>query len=82
MERSRLTRPRTSGDIARMRLEQTLASDYLECSSQQLQNMQQDILQILSRYMNIQDTQEIKLNFIQEIEQGVPYVKTIQIKGL
>ena len=34
MERIRSLKPKTSGDIARIRLEQTLASDYLECSAQ------------------------------------------------
>ena len=82
MERIRSLKPRTSGDIARIRLEQTIASDYLECSSEQFQNMQREILEILSRYINVKDTKEIRLNLIQELKQGVPYVKTIQIKGL
>ncbi len=82
MERIRSLKPKTSGDIARIRLEQTIASDYLECSSEQFQNMQRDILEILSRYINVKATKEIRLNLIQELKQGVPYVKTIQIKGL
>lgn len=84
MERRRFsdTKRMTSGGIAKMRLEQTLASDFLECSSQQFQTMQKEILELLSRYMNIDSTQEIQLNLIQETKQGVHYVKTIQIKGL
>ena len=76
------TRPITSGAIAKMRLEQTLASDFLECSPEQFQIMQKEILEILSRYINVSDTQKITLNLIQKRKQGVRYVKTIQIKGL
>ncbi len=76
------THPITSGTIAKMRLEQTLASDFLECSPEQFQIMQKEILEILSRYINVNDTQKITLNLIQKRKQGVRYVKTIQIKGL
>lgn len=82
MERSRKSRKMTSKDIAKMRLEQTLAADYFECAPEQLENMKKEILEILSRYMNLYDTKEIQLSFTQEIKQGVQYVKTVQIKGL
>lgn len=72
----------TSRDIAKMRLEQTLASDFLECSPEQFETMQKEILEILSRYISISDTQKITLNLIQKRKQGIRYVKTIQIKGL
>lgn len=73
---------KTSGNIAKIRLEQTLASDYLECNVDILTMMQKEILEILSRYMTIHEEEEIQLKFIQKIKQGEPYVKTIQIKGL
>lgn len=72
----------TSGHIAKLRLEQTLASDFLECNAEKLLFMQQEIQQILSRYINIEDTEEIQLRITQKIKQGESYVKTIQIKGL
>lgn len=81
MERSHISQM-TSSHIAKLRLEQTLASDYLECSSDKLLSMQQEIIQILSRYLNIDETEEIQLKFTQKMKQGDPYVKTIQIKGL
>lgn len=71
----------TSGTIAKLRLEQTLASDFLECSPEKLENMQKEISEILSRYLNMNDMQKVSLNVTQEIRQGVHYVKTIQIKG-
>ena len=77
-----MNRARTSGCIAKLRLEQTLASDYLECNSDKLLSLQQEILQILSRYLNIDETEEIQLKITQKMKQGEPYVKTIQIKGL
>lgn len=72
----------TSGTVAKMRLEQTLASDFLECSPEQFGNMQKEILEILSRYININETQKITMHLTQTRKQGVQYVKTIQIKGL
>lgn len=75
-------RQKTSGNIAKIRLEQTLASDYLECNMEILMMMQNEILEILSRYMTIHEEDEIQLRVIQKIKQGEPYVKTIQIKGL
>ena len=72
----------TSCAIAKMRLEQTLASDFLECSPEQFETMQKEILEILSSYIRIRDTHKITLNLIQKRKQGIRYVKTIQIKGL
>lgn len=80
--RKQKQRPAASGTVAKLRLEQTLASDFLECSPEKLENMQKEILDILSRYLNMNDMQKISLNVTQEIRQGVHYVKTIQIKGL
>lgn len=71
-----------SGAVAKQRLRQVLASDTLECSFEQAQMLQKEILEILSRYIELEDTQEISLNFVQGMEQGVRYVKTIQIKRL
>ena len=44
--------------------------------------MQKEILEILSRYININETQKITMRLTQTRKQGVQYVKTIQIKGL
>lgn len=75
-------KPLTSGVVAKQRLEQALVSDFLECSPEKLETMQKEILEILSRYLNMNDIQNVRLYMTQEIKQGVPYVKTIQIKGL
>ena len=51
-------------------------------NSEAYRRVQREIIEILSRYMNVNNTKEIRLDFVQELKQGVPYVKTIQIKGL
>lgn len=75
-------RPAGSGAVAKLRLEQTLDSDFLECDPQQAALMKKEILEILSRYMNVKKVQQIRLDIIREQVRGVRYVKTIQIKGL
>ena len=84
MERYRRPKvePVTSGRIAKMRLEQVLTTDFLECSKDQAELLQKEIVEILSRYLNLNDIQQIQLKLIQKRKQGVSYVKTIQIKGL
>ena len=82
IKRQRKSKEKTSGEIARIRLAGTLASDYLECSPEQFEIMRKELPEILSRYMDINETQQIQLNMVQELKQGVQYVKTIQIKGL
>ena len=84
MERYRRPKvePVTSGRIAKMRLEQVLTTDFLECSRDQADLLQKEITEILSRYLNLNDIQQIQLKLIQKRKQGVSYVKTIQIKGL
>ncbi len=84
MERYRRPKvePVTSGRIAKMRLEQVLTTDFLECSRDQAELLQKEITEILSRYLNLNDIQQIQLKLIQKRKQGVSYVKTIQIKGL
>ena len=84
MERYRRLKvePVTSGRIAKMRLEQVLTTDFLECSRDQAELLQKEITEILSRYLNLNDIQQIQLKLIQKRKQGVSYVKTIQIKGL
>ena len=84
MERYRRPKvePVTSGRIAKMRLEQVLTTDFLECSRDQAELLQKEITEILSRYLNLNDIQQIQLKLIQKRKQGVSYVKTIQIERL
>lgn len=70
----------TSGKIAKNRARLTVASDRLDCAPEELQQMKKEISDIVSRYLNLNDTFEIRMELIQEINQGVQDVKTIQIK--
>lgn len=71
----------TSGEIASARARLTVASDRLDCGPDELQQMQKEIVNILSRYLNLEkDSCKIRLEIRQEIRQGVQDVKTIQIK--
>lgn len=72
---------RTSGEIAKARTELTIASDRLDCSQDDMQQMQQEILNILTKYMQIdKNIFEIRMDFVYEINRGIWDVKTIQIK--
>lgn len=80
MKRIRYAQAR-SGAIARARAELTIASDRLDCSQEELQQMRKEIVTILSRYLNLDsDRFEVRMDIVYEIKQGVQDVKTIQIK--
>ena len=71
----------SSGGIARLRTWQTIASDRLSCSPEEFLLMKKEIINILSKYLYLDDTvKEIRVSIVHEIKQGVPYVKTVQIK--
>ena len=59
-----------------------LKSDPMVKARDQAELLQKEITEILSRYLNLNDIQQIQLKLIQKRKQGVSYVKTIQIKGL
>ena len=66
---------------ARARAELTIASDRLDCSQEELRQMRKEIVNILSRYLNLDsDRFEVRMDIVYEIKQGVQDVKTIQIK--
>ena len=70
-----------SGAVARARVELTIASDRLDCSQEELRQMRKEIVNILSRYLNLDsDRFEVRMDIVYEIKQGVQDVKTIQIK--
>lgn len=72
---------RTSGEIAKARAELAVASDRLDCSAEDTQQMQTEIVNILSKYLNLDnEIFEIHLNIVYEIKRGIRDVKTIQIK--
>ncbi|MDO5806888.1 MAG: cell division topological specificity factor MinE [Lachnospiraceae bacterium] len=70
----------TSGEIAKNRAGLTVASDRLNASPEELQQMKKEIADILTRYLNLSDAFEIRVDLIQKRNQGVQDVKTIQIK--
>lgn len=71
----------TSGEIARIRTKQTVSSDRLSCTPEEFLQMKKEIVNILSKYLNLDETvSEIRVEIVHEIKQGVPYVKTVQIK--
>ena len=70
-----------SGAVARARAELTIASDRLDCSQEELRQIRKEIVNILSRYLNLDsDRFEVRMDIVYEIKQGVQDVKTIQIK--
>lgn len=71
----------TSGQIAKIRTRQTVSSDRLSCTPEEFQQMKKEIVNILFRYLNLDETvSEIRVEIVHEIKQGVSYVKTVQIK--
>lgn len=75
---------KNSSGIARDRLKVVLLSDRMNCSPQKIRLIKRDIVRVLGKYLEIDDTLnvEVRLDITREIEQGVKDVKTIQIKGL
>ena len=71
----------TSSRIAKMRVRETIASDRLSCTPEEFGQMKKEFVSILSRYLYLDDTvTEIRVDIVHEMKQGVPYVKTVQIK--
>lgn len=74
-------RSQTSGEIARLRAKMTVEGDRLCCNPEELLMMQKELVNILSKYMNLSENiLEIKMNIIYETNRGIQDVKTIQIK--
>lgn len=72
-----------SKDVAKDRLKVLLTSERLDCSPENLALMKRDIIRAVQKYMDIdKENMDIHIDLINEIEQGVGNVKTIQIKGL
>lgn len=72
---------RTSGEIAKTRAEMAIAGDRLGCKPEELQQMRKEIVNILSKYMNLDEKVfAVQMNIIYEINRGMQDVKTIQIK--
>ena len=72
---------RTSGKIAKARAELTIASDRIDCSQDETEQMRREIADILSKYMNLdRELFEIRIEIIGRTKRGARDVKTIQIK--
>ena len=81
MKGSRRSLFTTSGEIAKARAASLIATDRLSCSPEQLVQMRREILEVLSKYMCIEDKEfEIRMDLIHKTRQGVQDVKTVQIK--
>lgn len=71
----------TSGKIAKARTKLTIASDRLDCNQDELQQMQEEIIQTLSKYVDLeQDIFHVQIDIVERTKRGVQDVKTIQIK--
>ena len=71
----------TSGEIAKARTKLTIASDRLDCSPEDLVLLRSEIVNILSKYMNLNDSVfEIRMDIVYGLSRGIQDVKTIQIK--
>ena len=81
MRKSQDRSQRTSGKIAKARTKLTIASDRLDCNQEELSRMQEEVMDLLVKYMNLgRESYEIKLQIITRTKRGVKNVKTIQIK--
>ena len=71
----------TSGRIARERTKLTIASDRLACNQDELRQMQGEIINILSKYMDLdKEYFQIRMDIVYETKRGIQDVKTIQLK--
>lgn len=73
--------PDTSGRIAKARTRLTIAADRLSCNQEEFNQMQKELLDVLSKYFNLDKNYfGIQLEIIYRTKRGVQDVKTIQIK--
>lgn len=73
--------PYTSGGIAKARTSLTIATDRLSCNQEEFQQMQKELQEVLSKYLNLEnENYEIQLEIVYRTKRGVQDVKTIQIK--
>ncbi len=71
----------TSGRIARARTASLISADRLSCSPEQLGQLRKEVLDVLSKYMDVEDREfKIRMELIHRPRQGVQDVKTVQIK--
>lgn len=83
MKRFQIFSKKNSGNIARERLKGVVLADRLSCSPETTDRIKKDIAQVLSKYMELDNTKiKIQLDISREAGRGEKHVKTIQIKGL
>ncbi|MDO4522874.1 MAG: cell division topological specificity factor MinE [Eubacteriales bacterium] len=74
---------KTSGEVARDRLELLLLAEKMKSSPELMLQMKREIQRVLEKYLNLEHTEiSIQMDIRGEIKQGMEHVKTIQIKGL
>ena len=72
---------RTSGKIAKARAKLTIASDRLNCNQDEMRQMQEEMINILSKYVDMgEEMFEVRMDIVCRTKRGVQDVKTIQIK--
>jgi cell division topological specificity factor MinE len=74
---------KTSGKVARERLQEMLLADRLCCSPDTADRIRDEMERVLSKYLD-QDLTDLKiqLDISRDTRRGKKHVKTIQIKGL
>jgi septum formation topological specificity factor MinE len=71
----------SSGGIAKERAALMIASDRLSSNEEEFVRMREELLQLLSRYMDLDFEQlQVQIKIVLKTRQGVQDVKTIQIK--
>lgn len=74
---------RTSGTIAKHRLEHMLITDKMQVDPKVQTQMKREIRSVLKKYVNAEHTRlDVQIRLISKTKQGEEDVKTIQIKGL
>ncbi len=78
-----MRRRKTSGTIARERLQQLIVADKMQTTPDMTLQMKREIRSVIAKYVNTEQVRmEVQIRLINETKQGEEHVKTIQIKGL
>lgn len=79
-----LFKKKSSGDVAKKRLQFVLSADRFGCSPELMENIKNDIIEVLSKYVEI-DTEglDIKVNYTdhENSNEGPTLFANIPIKG-
>ncbi|MCL2388574.1 MAG: cell division topological specificity factor MinE [Defluviitaleaceae bacterium] len=65
-----LSRKPTSGEVAKDRLKLVLIHDRANCSTEMLEMMKNDILQVIAKYMEIDEALDLDINVTQTVTEN------------